>query len=265
MKKVSAIREGRVVWENLRKVLIINTVINNSQGLSVLFGLLFGLPFSPLNVIQVLYSNLICATTLGFVCAIEPAEEGIMKQPPRRVGKFLIGRYLFLRIVFGTMVLTLSVIASVFWLASFGEKYASQQQQTALAFNVLDFGAVSVALSCRVFQKSSFRLSLGSKWNIISIAIFVILQLAVTYIPGLNTVVFRMAPMDGLQWGITLFFMAVVFVLMEVEKFVRLSASKKREGISRDDDAEDWIFDEKKTNVSFSSVVDRASTRKTQN
>jgi len=92
LKKVSAIWEGRVVWENLRKVLLINTVINNCQGLSILFGLLFGLPFSPLNVIQVLYSNLICATTLGFVCSIEPAEEG-MKQPPRHVGKFLIGRY----------------------------------------------------------------------------------------------------------------------------------------------------------------------------
>ncbi len=75
-----------------------------------------------------------------------------MKQPPRRVGKFLIGRYLFLRIVYGTIVLTLSVIASVFWLASFGDKYASQQQQTALAFNVLDFGAVSVALSSQSWR-----------------------------------------------------------------------------------------------------------------
>jgi len=241
---VSAIKEGRVVWENLRKVLLINTVINNSQGLTVLFGLLVGLPFSPLNPIQVLYSNLITAVTLGFVCAIEPAEEGIMKQPPRRVGKFIIGRFLLLRIIFGTIVLTFSTIASVFWLASFGEKYASQEQQTALAFNVLDSGAVSVALSSRVFQKSSLSLSLGNKWNVIALTIFVMLQLAVTYIPGLNTVVFKMAPMDGLQWGITLFFMAVVFLLMEMEKFVRLRSSKTRVGISRDDDKEDWIFDE---------------------
>lgn len=232
------------MWENLRKVLLINTVINNSQGLTVLFGLLVGLPFSPLNPIQVLYSNLITAVTLGFVCAIEPAEEGIMKQPPRRVGKFLIGRFLLLRIIFGTMVLTFSTIASVFWLASYGEKYASQKQQTALAFNVLDSGAVSIALSSRVFQKSSFSLSLGNKWNVIALTVFVILQLSVTYIPGLNTVVFKMAPMDGLQWGITLFFMVVVFLLMELEKFVRLHYSKTRAGISRDDDEEDWIFDE---------------------
>lgn len=74
---VTAVREGRVVWDNLRKVLLVNTPINNAQGMSVLFGLLFGLESSPLSSIQVLYSNLICACTLGFVCAIEPAEDGM--------------------------------------------------------------------------------------------------------------------------------------------------------------------------------------------
>eukprot|EP00977_Amphora_coffeiformis_P028366 scaffold34938_cov261-Amphora_coffeaeformis.AAC.5 len=64
---VTAIREGRVVWDNLRKVLLVNTPINNAQGMSVLFGLLLGLDQSPLSSIQVLYSNLICAVTLGFV------------------------------------------------------------------------------------------------------------------------------------------------------------------------------------------------------
>lgn len=237
------------MWENLRKILIINTIINNSQGLSVLFGLLVGLPFSPLNAIQVLYSNLICATTLGFVCAIEPAEEGIMKLPPRRVGKFLIGRYMLLRIVFGTLILTFSVIASVFWLESLGEKYDSVMQKSALAFNVLDFGAISITLSSRVFQRSSFCADVmkGTKWTWTAVGIFVILQLAVTYIPGLNTVVFKMSPMDGLQWGITLFFMAVIFLLMEAEKFVRISFFHKTGGISREDDAEEWILDDFKT------------------
>jgi magnesium-transporting ATPase (P-type) len=67
---VFAVREGRVVWDNLRKVLLVNTPINNAQGMSVLFGLAFGLDETPLTAIQVLYSNLICAVTLGFVCAI---------------------------------------------------------------------------------------------------------------------------------------------------------------------------------------------------
>jgi magnesium-transporting ATPase (P-type) len=111
---VTAVKEGRVVWDNLRKVLLVNTPINNAQGLSVLFGLAFGLQYAPLSPIQVLYSNLVCAITLGFVCAIEPAEEGIMTMPPRQVGKRLIGRYLLLRIALGTATLTSCVVGSAF-------------------------------------------------------------------------------------------------------------------------------------------------------
>jgi len=62
---VGAVKEGRVVWDNIRKILLVNEPINNSQGLSVLFGIICGLDDSPLSAIQVLYSNLICAVTLG--------------------------------------------------------------------------------------------------------------------------------------------------------------------------------------------------------
>merc|ERR1719162_1266660 len=103
---VFAVKQGRVVWDNLRKVLLVNTPINNSQGMSVLVGLLVNLPNTPITAIQILYSNFICAVTLGFVTAIEPAEDGIMALPPRQVGKRLIGRFLFLRIVIGTCLLT---------------------------------------------------------------------------------------------------------------------------------------------------------------
>merc|ERR1712157_380362 len=111
---IYAVREGRVVWDNLRKVLLVNTPINNAQGMSVLFGMICGLKQPILSPIQVLYCNLICAVTLGFVCAIEPAEKGIMEIPPRRVGKRLVGRYLFLRIALGTATLVALTVASVF-------------------------------------------------------------------------------------------------------------------------------------------------------
>merc|ERR1712038_1325097 len=103
--------------------------------MSVLFGLIFGLG-QPLNAIQILYSNLICAVTLGFVTAIEPAEEGIMDLPPRRVGKRLIGRYLFLRILLGTATLIFTVLMSVWWSKENG--YGDIKQMQAQAFNTLD-------------------------------------------------------------------------------------------------------------------------------
>jgi len=245
---VVAVREGRVVWDNLRKILLVNTPINNAQGMSVLFGIICGLPDTPLTAIQVLYSNLICAVTLGFVCAIEPAEDGIMDQPPRKVGKRLIGRYLFLRIALATATLTIAVVGSVFWaqadLISKGWTYENALPLLrSQAINTLDFGAISVTLSARFAYNNSFhpRLFTGNKFAWYSVAIVAVLQIAITYIPGLNRVIFGMGPMTGVQWGITILMMFVVFGVMEVEKWGRRALKAKGKDT---DDRERWVFDE---------------------
>merc|ERR1711920_592249 len=218
---IVAVREGRVVWDNLRKVLLVNTPINNAQGLSVLFGLICGLEDPILTGIQVLYCNLICAVTLGFVTAVEPAEEGIMDIPPRRVGKRLIGRYLLLRIFLGTFILILTVLLSVAWARENGYKKIGQMQSQA--FNTLDLGAISICLSARFAYNSSMhpRLFTGNKWCWWSILLVIILQVMITYIPGLNDVIFQMDTMDGKQWGISIAGMVVTFIVMEAEKALR--------------------------------------------
>jgi len=272
---VTAVKEGRTVWDNLRKVLFINTPINNAQGMSVLFGLAFGLKQSPLSPIQVLYSNLICAITLGFVAAIEPAEEGIMALPPRRIGKRLIGRFLLFRILLATFTLTCLVVASAFILKAQNEDgliysdedimdpqnpinmkdhscYKNEEFGTfkcapkptyfledirSTAFNVLDFGAIAVTLSARFTYLSSVhpRVFKGNKYCWYSVFIVAALQLLITYTPGLNRVVFQMKGMDGFQWGITFAFSLVVFVVMEVEKAIR--SHLKFKGADTDDRA----------------------------
>lgn len=234
---VVAVREGRVVWDNLRKVLLVNTPVNNAQGLSVFFGLLCGLGQSPLTPIQVLYSNLICAVTLGFVGAVEPAEKGIMDLPPRRVGKRLIGRYLLLRILLATFTLTACVVGSAFWVKSMG---LSEGQVHSQALSVLNFGAISVTLSGRFAYNPSLskQLLFGNKLCWYSVAIVVALQVAIIYIPGLNYTVFRMEGMIGFQWVITVIMMVIVFVIMELEKWGRriLSAQGKDT-----DDRDEWV------------------------
>lgn len=253
---VGAVREGRVVWDNLRKVLLVNTPINNAQGMSVLFGLAFGLDDPPLTAIQVLYSNLICAITLGFVTAIEPAEDGIMDLPPRRVGKRLIGRYLFLRIALGTFILIFTVIISVFWARS--EGYTLEQQRSQ-AFNTLDFGAISVCLSARFAYNSSFhpRIFRGNKWCWYSIALVAALQVAITYIPGLNSTIFSMAGMDGKQWGVAIAGMAITFVVMELEKGFRRFL--KARGNDTDDREADPLLDAADNRTTHVNLPDGAS------
>jgi potassium/sodium efflux P-type ATPase len=222
---VAAVREGRVVWDNLRKILYVNTPINNAQGLSVLFGMIFGMRETLLTPIQVLYCNLICAVTLGFVLAVEPAEDGIMDQAPRRVGKRLIGRFLFLRIVIASITLVTATVGASYGVRSMGYALAQIRSQ---ASNTLTFCAVSVCLSARFSYLSALhpRLFVGNKYCWYSLAPLTVMQLIITYVPGLNSVLFGMGPMDGAQWGIVIVCMVITFLIMELEKAIRSSLRK---------------------------------------
>jgi magnesium-transporting ATPase (P-type) len=235
---VGAVREGRTVWDNLRKVLFINTPINNAQGMSVLFGIILGLPKAPLTPIQVLYCNLICAVTLGFVAAVEPAEDGIMNKPPRRLGKRLIGRYLLLRIIIATVTLVATTVGSVFWVKGV-EKVYDLPAERSQALNTLSFGAVAVTMSARFTYNSSLhpRSFYGNQLAWWSYAIMITLQNFITYTPGVNSVIFQMGPMDWFQWVIVVIFMVTVFIVMEVEKAVRRYLSERGE------DTDDRNFD----------------------
>jgi len=254
-----AVREGRVVWDNLRKVLMINTPINNAQGLSVLFGIIFGFFRGDrqndkviLTAIQVLYCNLICAVTLGFIAAVEPAEKGIMDVPPRRVGKRLIGRYLFLRIALGTVLLVFATVFASFWAESIMQKEPynllkesedSINRVHSQASNTLTFGACFVTLSARFSYQSSLhpRVFQDNQFVLISVGIVAALQLVITYVPGLNNFVFAMKPMYAFQWGIVLLGGIFVFIGLELEKALRRYLKAHGSDV---DDKEYGMFDE---------------------
>lgn len=162
------------------------------------------------------------------MCAVEPAEDGIMDIPPRRVGKRLIGRFLFLRIIWGTFLLTVTSVGASFWALrlnnddSYGLHYNSAQIR-ALALNVLSFGACGITMSARFSRKSSFhaRSFQGNSLAWYSYAIMAGLQVFITYVPGLNEVVFWQDGMDGIMWGMVGLMFVVVLCGMELEKAVR--------------------------------------------
>jgi len=244
---VVAVKEGRVVWDNLRKVLLVNTPINNAQGLSVLFGMICGLDKPILSPIQVLYCNLICAVTLGFVTAVEPPEDGVMDLPPRRVGKRLIGRFLFLRILLGTIVLVVVTVGEVFIARDYARKNGfeySLGMQRSLASNALTIAAIGITASARFAYNSAFhpRFLTGNKFMWYSTAIVILLQLAITYIPGLNMVIFSMDGQDGFMWMLVIVGFLITFFVMEAEKALRRSLKAK--GIDTTDSEIDELFDE---------------------
>merc|ERR1712115_141322 len=110
------------------------------------------------------------------------------------------------------------------------------------ASNTLTFGACFVTLSARFSYQNSIhpRVFQDNQFVALSIALVTILQLAITYIPGLNNVVFAMAPMKAFQWGIVLLGGVIVFVGLEMEKALRRYLKARGSDV---DDAEYGIFD----------------------
>ena len=106
----------------------------------------------------------------------------------------------------------------------------------ATAFNVLDFGAISIMMSARFSYLSSLhpRVFIGNNAALASCAIVTVLQLFTTYVPGLNTVIFQMKAMDAFGWMLTIVWMVAIFLVMEVEKAIRRSLKAK--GSDTDDD-----------------------------
>ena len=79
---VAAVREGRTVYDNIKKVISWTLPTNAGEASTIVLALLLGLNL-PITPIQILWINMITAVTLGIALAFEPTEENTMQRPPR--------------------------------------------------------------------------------------------------------------------------------------------------------------------------------------
>ena len=82
----AAVREGRAVYDNIRKFILFMLPTNGGEALVVIAAILFELTL-PMTPAQVLWINMVTSGTLGLALAFEPAEHGIMQRRPRPPGK----------------------------------------------------------------------------------------------------------------------------------------------------------------------------------
>eukprot|EP00775_Hariotina_reticulata_P004052 gene4052-4299_t len=213
---VTAVREGRRVWDNLRKILLFNLPVNFAQGGSIFWAFVVGLDDMPLTAMQVLYVNLVTAVTMGIMLAAEPPEPKVMDKPPRRPGKRLLGKLILWRCMFVTHLLVILVLGAFYWGLREGR---SMEQRRAEAFNVLVFGEIGYAITTRFIKASTFhpRALRGNPWCFASIGVTAALQVLLTMTPGLNGV-FHMTSMAGIQWVRALVSLVIVYVVVEIEK-----------------------------------------------
>jgi magnesium-transporting ATPase (P-type) len=214
----SAIREGRRIYDNLRKSVVFLLPTNGAQSLVILVAVVFGLTL-PLTPVQVLWVNMVTAVTLSLALAYEPAEKGIMSRKPRAGGGPIIaGRELgFVLIV---SLLIGGATLGVFWVADAATGDVDYARTQAVA--MLALGQLAYLFNCRFLGRSSFTADVlrGNPVVWWSAAALIVLQLLYTYVPFMNDL-FGSRPLDAGGWVLPLVLSLVIFAAVEALKAMR--------------------------------------------
>ncbi len=222
----SAIREGRRIYDNLRKSVVFLLPTNGAQSLVILVAIVFGLTL-PLTPVQVLWVNMVTAVTLSLALAYEPAERGIMDRPPRPPGGTLIsirelGFVLIVSLLIGGATL------AVFWLAEAATGDTGYARTQAVA--MLAVGQLAYLFNCRFLGRSSFTIDIfrgnGVVWA--SAGALLLLQLIYTYVPFMNDL-FGSEPLDARGWVAPVVLSAAIFVAVEGLKAARRAGDRRAE------------------------------------
>ena len=211
---VSAVKEGRVIFDNIRKFIKFALAGNTGEIWTMLLGPFLGLPL-PLLPLQILWVNLVTDGLPGLALGVEPAERDTMNRPPYPPKENIFGRgvgrhILWVGALMGAVTLA---VGFVYWRAG------SEAWQT-MVFTTLTLSQMGNVLAIRSNRDSLFQQGLGSnKALLAAVALTLILQLAVTYLPPLQTV-FHTKALSLTDLGVALALSTVVFWAVELEKLL---------------------------------------------
>jgi Ca2+-transporting ATPase len=219
---VSAVREGRRIFDNIRKFVRYAVTCNSAEILTIFFAPFLGLPV-PLLPIQILWINLLTDGLPGLALAAEPAEPGIMRRPPRPPRESVFADGLGRHVVWVGGLMAAMTLLTQAW----GVWTGSDHWRTML-FTVLTLSQMGHVLAIRSERVSLFRLGLWSNRALLgAVALTCLLQLAVIYLDILNPV-FGTAPLTAAELAACVMLSSVVFLAVELEKLLARRRDRRR-------------------------------------
>ncbi|MFJ1513546.1 cation-translocating P-type ATPase [Cellulosimicrobium funkei] len=212
-----AVKEGRRIYDNIRKSVLFLLPTNGAQSLVILVAVLFGLTL-PLQPVQVLWINMITAVTLSLALAYEKAEPDVMRRAPRDPKASILDGAYVRRILLVSLLIGGATILLFYVERAQGVPLAEAQ---TTAVTMLALGQLAYLFNCRFLDRSSLTLDVlrGNRVVWVSAATLLALQAVFVYAPFMHSW-FDSAPIALAEWGKTLGLALVVFLLVEVIKWV---------------------------------------------
>lgn len=212
---VDAVREGRIIFENIKKYISFLFACNMVEIMAILTTIVFMLPM-PIQPLHILFLNLLVDIGPAIALAYEKAEDNVMEHPPRNPESGLVNKTFLSRIIISGVIIGLGAFG-VFYLFHniFGMSLTYAQTATftymaiAQLFHILNVRRLSgFGLDKTFFQ---------NKLLLAAMAFSVVLQLLVVYVPFLNNV-FGTEPLTLATWGIILAIVLVVTIIVYLVK-----------------------------------------------
>jgi Ca2+-transporting ATPase len=222
---VKAVREGRVIFDNIRRFVRFILASNAGELLVMLIGPFLGLPL-PLLPVQILWMNLVTDGLPALALGVEKAERDVMKRTPRRPDAPIIDWAMGAHILWvGLLMAGLSLwVGLSAWDGVGGstDPHGAAEAATwqTMLFSTMVFVQLFLALAVRSTTESLFRIGIFSnRPMILALAATCVLQLGVIYLP-LFQGFFHTVALTGRQLGFCAGAAALVFVAVEAEKMV---------------------------------------------
>jgi Ca2+-transporting ATPase len=217
---VSAIREGRTIFDNIRKFIKYTMTSNAGEIIVMLLAPFFGLPL-PLTALQILWINLVTDGLPGLALSVEPTEKDTMKRPPIDSKKSIFSGGLSIHIGWVGLLMGLVSLGIGYWGWQTNNPYWS-----TMVFTTLTLSQMGHALAVRSDNRSLFQQGLFSnKVMLAAVSSTFVLQMMITYWPSMNTI-FKTQPLPMFELALSLGLSLVVFLAVELEKWFKRSRNQ---------------------------------------
>ncbi|MGD9146035.1 MAG: cation-translocating P-type ATPase [Anaerolineae bacterium] len=217
---VAAVREGRTIYDNIRKFIKYTLTSNAGEIWVMLLAPLAGMPL-PLLPLQILWINLVTDGLPGLAMGVEPPEPDTMRRPPYHPQESIFGRGLGRHVIWVGLLMGLVSLGMGYWTWRAGW----DNWQTML-FTTLTLSQMGHALAVRS-RDSLFKVGLLSNKPLLGAVLLTFgLQLAVVYVPFLQDL-FKTTALSAGELVISLILSTIVFWGVEFEKWlIRRSAQE---------------------------------------
>lgn len=229
---VAAVRQCRVIFDNIKKFLRYLLSSNMGEVFTVFFGVVFasfigltgasqGAIVVPLPATQILWINLVTDSGPALAMGVDPEIDDVMARPPRRMTDRIIDRQMWsgvlsIGLVMGVVTL---LTMDIFLPGGLAEGSDSLEVARTAGFTTLVFAQLFNAFNSRSETTTAFRHLFSNRWLWASVALGVVLQIAVVQLPVLQAG-FGTATLDLAHWGVAIVMASAVLWFDELRKLV---------------------------------------------